>query len=120
MKHLKPFNESKSNRKRLSVEDIEDYFLKFIDDGSMEFYYSGIAIGQKEIHTTFKLNNKFANIQTIQELQEFTHLVNQIGETCKRWNLKFKFSTFVSGSKPVEVVLHKHNYLLFKQCLLYQ
>ena len=57
MKHLKKFNESVESTKRLSVEDLEDYFLEFIDNGSMEFYYSGIPISQnKKIHTTFKLS----------------------------------------------------------------
>jgi len=34
MKHLKRFNESVEPTKRLSVEEIEDYFLEFIDNGS--------------------------------------------------------------------------------------
>ena len=73
MKHLKKFNESQEpSTKRLSVEDIEDYFLEFIDNGSMEFYHSGICnwLGpNKEIHTTFKLSDKFRNIQTIEEFK---------------------------------------------------
>jgi hypothetical protein len=44
MKHLKKFNESVKPTKRLSVEDLEDYFLEFIDNGSMEFYYSGMIV----------------------------------------------------------------------------
>ena len=62
MKHLKRFNESVEPTKRLSVEDIEDYFLEFIDNGSMEFYHSLIPISlspNKEIHTTFKLSDNF-------------------------------------------------------------
>ena len=60
MKHLKKFNESIESQKRLSVEDLEDYFLEFIDNGSMEFYYSGIPISQnKVIETTFTISNNY-------------------------------------------------------------
>jgi len=101
MKHLKKFNESVEPTKRLSVEDLEDYFLEFIDNGSMEFYYSGIPISMgpnKEIHTTFKL--RVRDITTIEELTNFTNLINQIGDVVKRWNLDFKFSTIAIGNKP--------------------
>jgi hypothetical protein len=101
MKHLKRFNESVEPTKRLSVEEIEDYFLEFIDNKSMEFYYSGIPISMgpnKEIHTTFKL--RVRDITTIEELTNFTNLINQIGDVVKRWNLDFKFSTIAIGNKP--------------------
>jgi len=101
MKHLKKFNESVEPTKRLSVEDLEDYFLEFIDNGFMEFYYSGIPISQnKKIHTTFKLSDKFCNVTTIEELTNFSNLINQIGDVVKRWNLDFKFSTVAIGNKP--------------------
>jgi hypothetical protein len=101
MKHLKKFNESVEPTKRLSVEDLEDYFLEFIDNGSMEFYYSGIPISQnKKIHTTFKLSGKFSNVTTIEELTNFSNLINQISDVVKRWNLDFKFSTVAIGNKP--------------------
>jgi len=101
MKHLKKFNESVEPTKRLSVEDLEDYFLEFIDNGSMEFYYSGITISQnKKINTTFKLSNKFSNVTTIEELTNFSNLINQISDVVKRWNLDFKFSTVAIGNKP--------------------
>jgi hypothetical protein len=101
MKHLKKFNESIETKKRLSVEDLEDYFLEFIDNGSMEFYYSGIPISQnKVIETTFTISNKFRNVTTIEELTNLSNLINQIGDVVKRWNLDFKFSTVAIGNKP--------------------
>jgi hypothetical protein len=101
VKHLKPFNESVKPTKRLSVEDIEDYFLEFIDNGYMEFYYSGIPISQnKVIETTFTISNKFRNVTTIEELTNFSNLINQIRDVVKRWNLDFKFYTVAIGNKP--------------------
>ena len=101
MRYLKPFNESVETNKRLSVEDLEDYFLEFIDNGSMEFYYNGIPIsGSKVIETTFKLSSKFRNVTSIQELNNLSNLINQIGDVVKRWNLDFKFSTIAIGNKP--------------------
>ena len=106
MIHLKKFNESVSS-KRLSVEDIEDYFLDFIDNGSMEFYHIRIPhIGMlmpnvgPTIETTFVISNKFRNIDTVNELTNFTNLISQIGNVVKRWNLDFKFSTIAIGDKP--------------------
>ena len=103
MKHLKKFNESTESKKRLSVEDLEDYFLEFIDNGSMEFYHSDIPImmsPNKVIETTFVISNKFRNVTTIEELTNFTNLINKIGDVVKRWNLDFKFSTIAIGDKP--------------------
>ena len=101
MKHLKLFTESVETSKRLSVEDIEDYFLEFIDNGYISFYYNNIPlIGKKEIHTIFKLSNDFRTITTIEELNNFSSLINQISNVVKRWNLDFKFSTISIGNKP--------------------
>lgn len=103
MKYLKSFNESTESQKRLSVEDLEDYFLEFIDNGSMEFYNNDIPFmlgTDKVIETTFAISNKFRNVTTIEELTNFTNLINQIGDVVKRWNLDFKFSTIAIGNKP--------------------
>ena len=103
MKHLKKFNESTESQKRLSVEDIEDYFLEFIDNGSMKFYYSGIPTmmsPNKVIETTFVISDKFRDVTTIEELTNFTNLINQIGDVVKRWNLDFKFSTIAPPPGP--------------------
>jgi hypothetical protein len=107
VKHLKKFNESTESKKRLSVEDIEDYFLEFIDNGSMEFYYNnlptlyeGTEANKRFIHTTFRLSDKFRDITTPEELNNFSSLINKIGEVVKRWNLDFKFSTIRSDEQP--------------------
>jgi len=97
MKHLKLFTESVETSKRLSVEDIEDYFLEFIDNGSISFYSHSISLSKK-IQTTFKLSDKFRDIKTIEELNNFSSLINQIGNVVKRWNLDFKFSTIATGN----------------------
>jgi len=102
MRHLKKISESFES-KRLTVEDIEDYFLEFIDNGTLSFYHSGISplYGQnKSIHTTFVMNSKFCTATTIEGLNNFTGLINQIISVVKRWNLDFKFSTIAIGNKP--------------------
>lgn len=101
MKYLRKYNESTESKKLLSVEEIEDYFLEFIDDKSMEFYYSGIPISldrNKVVETVFKLNIR--DMTTIEQLTNFSKLIDRISSVVKRWDLDFKFSTIAIGNKP--------------------
>lgn len=96
MKHLKKFNESLVS-KRLSVEDIEDYFLEFIDNESITFSRNVITrndnLNTGIIETIFVLNNKLCRIDNIEEMTNLANLINKIRDVIKRWNLDFKFST---------------------------
>jgi hypothetical protein len=73
----------------------------------MEFYYNnlptlyeGTEANKRFIHTTFRLSDKFRDITTPEELNNFSSLINKIGEVVKRWNLDFKFSTIRSDEQP--------------------
>lgn len=105
MKYLKQFNESETSN-LLTEEDISDYLLEFLDNGSMKFrksklecdsYENGYAI--KHIVLIYDINRKFRNIENVNDMENYINLISTILKICKRWNLDFKLiSNETSGS----------------------
>lgn len=93
MKYIKPFNEAESD-KLLTEEDITDYFLEFIDNDSMEFWFNSGQPSGGYVHMVYKLNSKFILIENTEDLDKLSNLIKKISETCKRWKLKFQLDLY--------------------------
>lgn len=115
MKKLKYFEsfetrlikESKEN-KRLSVEEIEDYFIDFLDSGQMSanaehdghfrkneiIPYVVNGIHQPKIGTQFIINQDLNKIKNREDLARYNNLFSKILEVCNRWNLDVSFSQY--------------------------
>jgi hypothetical protein len=111
MKYLKLFqkyklNESSSDKKRLSVAEIEDYFLEFLDSGQMsdnaeydDYFRKNEIIpyvvngkNQPKIGTQFIINDDLNNVKSRDDLTRYNNLFYKILEVCDRWNLEVTFS----------------------------
>ncbi len=111
MKYLKLFqkyklNESSSDKKRLSVAEIEDYFLEFLDNGEMSanagddgYYrrneiipYVVNGVHQPKIGTQFIINDDLNKVKSRDDLARYNNLFNKILEVCERWDLEVSFS----------------------------
>ena len=101
MTRIKRFNESNDFRhNRKSIEEIEDYFLEFIQSGDLIFYHSGIPIGQNYVAIYFILDRKFNTISDSDSMIRLTQILKRISDVCKRWNLDWEFKMIAIGNKP--------------------
>lgn len=101
MTHIKRFFESTNpTHSRLSVEEIEDFFLEFIEAGDIHFYTSGIPIGQNYVAAYFILDRKFNSITDSDSMSRLTQLLKRISDVCTRWKLDWEFKLIAIGNKP--------------------
>lgn len=101
MTHIRRFLESnQSYHSRLSVEEIEDFFLEFIQAGDIHFYASGIPIGQNYVAVYFILDTKFNSITDSNSMSRLTQLLDCISDVCTRWKLDWEFKLRAIGNKP--------------------
>ena len=94
MKYLKLFNESHNGKKFFTTEDIEDFFIDFIDSGDIEHYWTGqqISMARKEyVSIIFKINSRYKSIKSVEEIQRYNELLDEIGLVCRIWNLEFEY-----------------------------
>jgi hypothetical protein len=113
MKKLKYFEsfetrliKESTENKRLSVEDIEDYFIDFLDNGQMSaknendtyfiknqiIPYVVNGIHQPKIGTQFIINQDLNKIKNRDDLTRYNNMFSKILEVCERWNLDVTFS----------------------------
>jgi hypothetical protein len=100
MTHIKRFFESNQIHPRLSVEEIEDFFLEFIENGDIHFYTSGIPIGQTYVAVYFILDRKFSTISDSDSMNRLTQILKRISDACTRWKLDWEFKLIAIGDKP--------------------
>lgn len=100
MTHIKRFFESNKWHSRLSVEEIEDFFLEFIQSGDIHFYASGIPVGQTYVAVYFILDRKFNTITDSDSMSRLTGLLKLISDVCTRWKLDWEFKLIAIGNKP--------------------
>lgn len=101
MTHIKRFFESTNpTHSRLSVEEIEDFFLEFIEAGDIKFYHSGIPIGENYVSVYFILDRKFNSITDSDSMSRLTQLLKRISDVCTRWKLDWEFKLIAIGNKP--------------------
>lgn len=99
---LNRFNEStvNKNHNRLSVDEMEEYFIDFIDSGDLKYYHSGVPIGGNKIESCWALSDKFFKIIDTNKLSELSVLIKTLSDICSRWNLSFRFEMCGVGNKP--------------------
>jgi hypothetical protein len=111
MVRLNRFNGSNSGKvhNRLSVEEMEDFFIQHIDNGDLKYYHSGIEqewndtgsqIIDNKLSTYWELNRKFNSINSLEKFDEFIKLINSLSSICRRWKLDFEFKLIAIGNKP--------------------
>ena len=100
MTHIKRFFESNQIHSRLSVEEIEDYFLEFIQAGDIHFYTSGIPTGESFVAVYFILDRKFSTISDSDSMNRLTQILKRISDACTRWKLDWEFKLIAIGNKP--------------------
>lgn len=106
-------SESTNQGKRLTVSEMEDYFLEFIDSGDIEYYNSGVPIGETTVQTCWKLNG-FHNITDSNKLNRLSNIIKSIGNICDRWNIKFKFELAGIGKKPWSATTIQTQFLIIQ------
>ncbi len=120
MKWIKSFNESIGfSHGRLTREDLEDYFLEFIDDG--DFIYdedededrsSYIDDENDEddipfIRTNFYFNEKYRRINNNDILNTYTKMLSKIYSVVTRWNLDFELTDsgfYIKQPVPQDII----------------
>jgi hypothetical protein len=112
MKRIKLFNDSfEFSHGRLTRDDLEDYFLEFIDAGDLvknddgsfiqvpdddddddddEYRYHGDT--DYSIRTKFYFNRKYRGISDIDILNRYNKMLSKICNVITRWGLDFKFN----------------------------
>lgn len=100
MTHIKRFFESNQIHSRLSVEEIEDYFLEFIQAGDIHFLNSGIPIGQTYVAVYFEVDRKFYRISDSSTMLRFSKLLQDIDRICDRWKLDYQFQLNGINNRP--------------------
>lgn len=101
MTHIKRFFESTNKfHSRLSVEEIEDFFLEFIEAGDIHFYHSGIPTSRNYVAVYFILDRKFNSITDSDSMWRLTQLLKRISDACTRWKLDWEFKLIAIGNKP--------------------
>ena len=95
-----------TENKRLSVEEIEDYFIDFLDSGQMsanaeydDYFRKNEIIPyvingkhQPTIGTQFIINHDLNKVKSLDDLTRYNNLFSKILEVCNRWNLDVRFS----------------------------
>ena len=93
MRYIKLFESNLSNA-RLSVEDITDYFLEFIDNESMKLTNTKIdkiytiSPPSYKIVTSLSISKKFRILRN-DTIIDFCKILESIKSICNRWNLNF-------------------------------
>lgn len=95
-----------TENKRLSVEEIEDYFIDFLDSGQMSanaeddgYFRKNEIIPyvvngklQAKIGTQFIINDDLNKVKSRDDLTRYNNMFSKILEVCNRWNLDVRFS----------------------------
>ena len=113
MKKLKYFEsfetrliKESTENKRLSVEEIEDYFIDFLDSGQMsadaeydDYFRKNEIIPyvingkhQPTIGTQFIINDDLNKVKSRDDLTRYNNMFSKILEVCERWKLDVSFS----------------------------
>lgn len=101
MTHIKRFFESSNTtHSRLSVEEIEDFFLEFIQSGDIHFLNSGIPTGQTYVAVYFEVDRKFYRMSDKLTMFKFSQLVSSIADICNRWKLDYQFQLNGLNNRP--------------------
>lgn len=99
MKHLKLFEELGSQHELLTVEEMSDYFLEFLDTKDLKFKEiqsgsnwddTGNKLIDKTIEITYEIDKKYIMIKDLETLTKFSQFISTLESICKRWKLQFK------------------------------
>ena len=110
---LKRFNESVSGN-RLTKEDLEEYFIDFIDTKDMSFIKSTYFQGNKYIKSLFSIGDSFVmrdsysrNQQIVEheDLVRFSEILSRLSSICRQWNLEFALKFGGSAIEQLGVCL---------------
>jgi hypothetical protein len=101
MKRIKRFNESNDFKHgRIGREQLEDFFLEFIDSNDLRWYMDYIDHlerfqTQKEptINTYFEINSKFRKMNDVDTVNRSCQLLKSISAVCNRWKLDFSIES---------------------------
>lgn len=98
---LKRFNESVSGN-RLTKEDLEEYFIDFIDTKDMSFKGSTYFQGNKYIKSLFSIGDSIKGQKIVEheDLIRFSEILSRLSIICKQWNLEFVLNF---GGRAIEV-----------------
>jgi hypothetical protein len=111
MKHLKLFEEL-INDGPLSVEEMSDYFLEFLDTKDIKFKEirsgsnwdeTGHKLLDKTIEMTYEIDEKYIMIKDIETLTKFKEFITTLESICKRWGIKFKL--YMNGFRDCEITI---------------
>ena len=104
---IRRFNESNDNNfkhGRIGREELEDFFLEFIDTGDLKWYIDYIDHLERyethkdpTINTYFEINNKFRKMKDTDTVNRYCQLLKSISDVCSRWKLDFSIE---SGAYP--------------------